>query len=43
VLLQVHFDRSLAPNSAGTLVINSDVDGKARGINLYAVRMLPGQ
>lgn len=43
VLLQVRFDRSLAPNSAGTLVINSDVDGKARGINLYAVRMLPGQ
>ncbi|WP_431321295.1 hypothetical protein [Rhizobium sp. YTU87027] len=43
VLLQVRFDRSLAPNSAGNLVINSDVDGKARGINLYAVRILPGQ
>ena len=25
------------------LPINSDVDGKARGINLYAVRVLPGQ
>jgi hypothetical protein len=37
------FDRSLAPNAAGTLLINSDVDGKARGINLYAVRILPGQ
>jgi hypothetical protein len=43
VLLQVRFDRSLAPNAAGTLLINSDVDGKARGINLYAVRILPGQ
>jgi hypothetical protein len=43
VLLQVRFDRSLAPTSAGTLLINSDVDGKARGINLYAVRVLPGQ
>ncbi len=43
VLLQVRFDRSLAPNSAGSLMINSDVDGKARGINLYAVRILPGQ
>jgi hypothetical protein len=43
VLLQVRFDRSLAPTSAGTLLINSDVDGKARGINLYAVRILPGQ
>jgi hypothetical protein len=43
VLVQVRFDRSLAPTSAGTLQINSDVDGKARGINLYAVRILPGQ
>jgi hypothetical protein len=43
VLLQVRFDRSLAPTSAGKLMINSDVDGKARGINLYAVRVLPGQ
>ncbi len=42
-LLQVRFDRSLAPNSAGWLMINSDVDGKARGINLFAVRILPGQ
>jgi hypothetical protein len=33
-LLQVKFDRSLAPNSPGTLTINSDLDGKARGINL---------
>ncbi|KWV44885.1 hypothetical protein AS026_01885 [Rhizobium altiplani] len=43
VLLQVRFDRSLAPNAAGSLIINSDVDGKARGINLYAIRILPGQ
>ncbi len=42
-LLQVTFDRSLAPNGDGRLMINSDVDGKARGINLYAVRILPGQ
>ncbi|MBB3916369.1 regulator [Rhizobium fabae] len=42
-LLQVKFDRSLAPNSPGTLTINSDLDGKARGINLFAVRILPGQ
>lgn len=42
-LLQVKFDRSLAPNSPGTLVINSDLDGKARGINLFAIRILPGQ
>ncbi|ARM86893.1 hypothetical protein RHEC894_CH00546 [Rhizobium sp. CIAT894] len=42
-LLQVKFDRSLAPNAPGTLVINSDLDGKARGINLFAIRILPGQ
>lgn len=42
-LVQVRFDRSLAPNSPGQLMINSDVDGKARGINLFAVRILPGQ
>lgn len=42
-LLQLRFDRSLAPNSPGRLMINSDVDGKARGINLFAVRILPGQ
>ena len=42
-LLQVKFDRSLAPNAPGTLTINSDLDGKARGINLFAIRILPGQ
>ncbi|MGO6682016.1 regulator [Rhizobium leguminosarum] len=42
-LLQVKFDRSLAPNSPGTLTINSDLDGKARGINLFAIRILPGR
>jgi hypothetical protein len=43
VLLQVRFDQTLSPSSAGTLSINSDLDGKARGVNLYAVRILPGQ
>ncbi|MGV1790400.1 hypothetical protein [Rhizobium sp. A37_96] len=42
-LFQVQFDRSLAPTSAGHLIINSDVDGKARGVNVYAIRVLPGQ
>lgn len=43
VLFQVSFDRSLAPNAAGRLLINSDVEGKGRSVNLYAVRVLPGQ
>ncbi|NLS18185.1 hypothetical protein HGP16_16610 [Rhizobium sp. P40RR-XXII] len=42
-LFQVQFDRSLAPTSPGRLIINSDVDGKARGVNVYAIRVLPGQ
>ncbi|TIX92096.1 hypothetical protein [Rhizobium sp. P44RR-XXIV] len=42
-LFQVRFDRSLAPTSPGRLIINSDLDGKARGVNVYAIRVLPGQ
>ncbi|MDE1995448.1 MAG: hypothetical protein KGI75_23305 [Rhizobiaceae bacterium] len=42
-LFQVRYDRSLAPTTPGHLIINSDVDGKARGINIYAIRVLPGQ
>jgi hypothetical protein len=42
-LFQVRFDRSLAPTTSGRLIINSDVDGKGRGVNIYAIRILPGQ
>ena len=42
-LFQVRYDRSLTPTSPGRLIINTDVDGKARGINVYAIRVLPGQ
>ncbi|MGY5801443.1 hypothetical protein ACXHMN_08925 [Rhizobium sp. LEGMi12c] len=42
-LFQVQFDRSMAPTGSGRLIINSDVDGKARGVNIYAIRVLPGQ
>ncbi|NTF40806.1 hypothetical protein [Rhizobium rhizogenes] len=42
-LFQVRYDRSLAPTSPGRLIINSDLDGKARGVNVYAIRVLPGQ
>ena len=42
-LFQVRYDRSLAPTNPGRLIINSDLDGKARGINVYAIRVLPGQ
>ncbi|MEZ2221146.1 hypothetical protein [Rhizobium sp. RCC_161_2] len=42
-LFQVRYDRSLAPTASGHLIINSDLDGKARGVNVYAIRVLPGQ
>ena len=40
-LFQIHLDKSQA--SGGNFVINSDVDGKGQGVNLYAVRVLPEQ
>lgn len=43
MLFKVTFDRSLAPSSAGQIVINSDISGGGRGLNLYAIRVLPGQ
>ncbi|WDZ77061.1 biotin transporter BioY [Ensifer adhaerens] len=43
MLFKVTFDRSLAPSSAGRIVINSDISGEGKGLNLYAIRILPGQ
>lgn len=43
MLFKITFDRSLAPNTAGQLVINSDISGAGKSLNLYAVRILPGQ
>ncbi|POO57101.1 hypothetical protein [Agrobacterium rosae] len=43
MLINVSFDRTLAPNSPGRIVINSDIDGNGRPVNLYSVRILPGE
>jgi len=43
MLINLSFDRTMAPNSPGRIFINSDIDGKSRPINLYSVRILPGQ
>ncbi len=43
MLINVTFDRTLAPNSPGRIVINSDIDGNGRPVNLYSVRILPGE
>ncbi len=43
MLINVAFDRTLAPNSPGRIIINSDIDGKGLPVNLYSVRILPGE
>jgi hypothetical protein len=43
LLFQVKFEGSLSPSEAGRLFVNSDVTGGGAGINLYAVRILPGE
>lgn len=41
ILFSLDYDRALAPNQGGYLVINSDVSGGAKGIDLIAVRIRP--
>nr|WP_178111497.1 hypothetical protein [Rhizobium skierniewicense] len=43
MLINVTFDRTLAPSNPGTIIINSDIDGNGRPVNLYSARILPGQ
>ena len=42
-LFRVSFDSGMAPSTPGKLIVNADLSGKGRGVNLYAVRVLPGQ
>ncbi|SMD18889.1 hypothetical protein [Rhizobium sp. RU36D] len=43
VLLRVGFDQAMAPANPGKLIINGDVAGAGHPVNLYSVRILPGQ
>lgn len=43
ILFQVEFDRSLSPSASGHLLLNSDITGANGGVNLFAVRVLPGE
>lgn len=43
VLLRVAFDQSLAPSKPGVLTVNGDIAGSGLAVNLYSVRVLPGQ
>lgn len=42
-LFRVNFDRSLAPNRAGRIYLNSDVLGGKLPIYVFSMRILPGQ
>jgi hypothetical protein len=42
-LFRVSFERTLAPNAPGLIVLNSDLDGRGQGMYLYSIRVLPGQ
>jgi hypothetical protein len=41
-LFKVTFERTIAPNSPGRLVINAGIDGPDKPVLLYSVRILPG-
>ncbi len=43
VLFRVSFDRTMSPGTAGRLLLNGDLGGTGRGVNLYSVRILPGE
>lgn len=43
LLFRATFERTLVPNAPGHLLINSDIDGNGLPINIYSVRILPGQ
>lgn len=43
VLFRVTFDRSMAPATPGRLLLNAGLGGTGQGVNLYSVRLLPGQ
>ncbi|MCR6500827.1 biotin transporter BioY [Shinella sp. CPCC 101442] len=43
LLFQVEFDRSLSPSEPGHILLNSDITGKDASVNLYAVRIQPGE
>ncbi|MDK1377791.1 MULTISPECIES: biotin transporter BioY [unclassified Sinorhizobium] len=43
MLFKISFDRSLAPSGPGRLVLNSDVSGAGNSLDIFAIRVLPGQ
>ncbi|APG83288.1 hypothetical protein [Sinorhizobium americanum] len=43
MLFKISFGDRAAPGSSGKLLINSDVSGAGNSLDLYAIRVLPGQ
>ncbi|MDK1493340.1 biotin transporter BioY [Sinorhizobium sp. 7-81] len=43
MLFKVSFEQSPAPSSPGRLVLNSDVSGAGNSLDIFAIRVLPGQ
>jgi hypothetical protein len=43
MLFKVMFDRTMTPSGPGRILVNSDVTANGGGLDLYAVRLLPGQ
>ncbi|ASY67585.1 biotin transporter BioY [Sinorhizobium fredii USDA 205] len=43
MLFKIGFEDGLAPGSSGKLLINSDVSGAGNSLDLFAIRVLPGQ
>ncbi|HXV29402.1 MAG TPA: biotin transporter BioY [Sinorhizobium sp.] len=43
MLFKIAFARSPAPKSSGTLLINSDISGAGNSLDVFAIRVLPGQ
>lgn len=42
-LFKVSFDRTMAPNAPGRILVNSGIQGDDRPVFIYSVRALPGQ
>jgi hypothetical protein len=43
LLFRVTLPDSVTPNAPGQFFINADMNGKGDGINIYSIRVLPGQ
>jgi hypothetical protein len=43
MLFKISFDGDVAPDGSGKLLINSDVSGAGNSLDLFAIRVLPGQ